>query len=168
VSGAGKTVAAIKTDGTLWTWGTNPTGQLGTFNGSNPTSSPVQVGTLTNWKLVSGQQNSFAAIKTDGTLWTWGANTSGQLGLFDIIHRSSPVQVGTLTNWKLVTPAYDNVASIKTDGTLWVWGSNSGGKFGLGDFVNRSSPVQVGTLTNWKQVACGINQLFAISSPDLP
>ena len=94
------------------------------------------------------------AIKTDGTLWVWGNNVSGRLGLGDITNRSSPVQVGTLTNWSSVS-AGSHTMAIKTDGTLWAWGSNGSGRLGLGDITDRSSPVQVGALTNWYSVDLG-------------
>ena len=145
--------ACVKTDGTLWTWGDASTGQLGLGDGFTDMSSPVQVGTLTNWKQVAGGESHTACIKTDGTLWTWGENSSGQLGLLDRTARSSPVQVGVLTNWKQVVCGTFHTACIKTDGTLWTWGENSSGQLGLQDIANRSSPVQVGSLTNWKQVS---------------
>jgi alpha-tubulin suppressor-like RCC1 family protein len=157
--GAG-TAGAIKTDGTLWTWGSNGSGQLGIGTTTN-VSSPVQVGTLTNWQSISiggtaAGGGCMAAIKTDGTLWTWGYNATGQLGLGTATNASSPVQVGSLTTWKQVTMSGNEQAlstyAIKTDGTLWAWGNNTGGGLGLGTTTNVSSPVQVGTLTNWKRV----------------
>jgi alpha-tubulin suppressor-like RCC1 family protein len=109
----------------------------------------VQIGALTNWLTIKGIAYGCIATKTDGTLWAWGYNTLGQLGLGDTTNRSSPVQVGSLTNWlNIVGGSYYTIA-IKTDGTLWAWGSNSSGSLGLGDATNRSSPVQVGALTNW-------------------
>jgi alpha-tubulin suppressor-like RCC1 family protein len=89
---------AVKTDGTLWAWGDNGYGQLGTSNTTNR-SSPVQVGALTTWANVFCGSNFTVAIKTDGTLWAWGDNISGQLGQGNTTARSSPVQVGTATNW---------------------------------------------------------------------
>ena len=108
--------AAIKTDGTLWTWGYNLDGQLGD-NSTTRKSSPVQtVSGGTNWKLVTGGQYHTASIKTDGTLWIWGRNTNGQLGVNDITHRSSPVQtVAGGTNWKLVAGVGDRTACIRDD-----------------------------------------------------
>lgn len=143
---------AIKTDGTLWTWGYNDMGQLGHGDRTHR-SSPTQVGSLTNWKTVFAQYNSnICAIKTDGALWTWGKNTSGELGLGDQTHRSSPVQVGSLTNWKVAGPGYSSTLAVKTDGTLWAWGNATGGRLGLNSSTTYSSPVQVGALTNWKTV----------------
>ncbi len=146
---------AIKTNGTLWAWGFNAQGQLG-LSDSASRSSPVQVGTLSDWSQVSGGNSHTAAIKTNGTLWTWGNNTYGQLGLGDRTNRSSPAQIGTLSNWSQVSCGYYHTVAIKTDGTLWVWGYGiTGGVLGLGDSTNRSSPVQVGALSNWSRVSAG-------------
>ena len=152
--------AAIKTDGTLWTWGQNNTGSLG-LGDTTSRSSPVQVGLLANWKSIAtgedlGTGNMFA-IKTDGTLWSTGAGSYGQLGLGGITSRSILTQVGLLTNWMMVSSTYRHVNFIKTDGTLWSCGYNAYGNLGLGDAINRSSPVQVGSLNNWKSVSTGLH-----------
>ena len=146
---------AIKNDGTLWSWGAGSFGRLGLGNETNY-SSPKQVGSLTNWLYVSASTYGFTtALKKDGTLWSWGYNDEGQLGLGNVTNYSSPKQVGSLTNWKTVSTSWDFVLAIKTDGTLWSWGTNSSGQLGLGDITKRSSPVQVGSLTNWLSVGCG-------------
>jgi alpha-tubulin suppressor-like RCC1 family protein len=152
--------AAVKYDGTLWTWGSNIAGTLGTAGVNNYYSSPIQVGSLTNWKEVwvgfdRGNSGTgwMAAVKTDGTLWTWGHNGNGQLGNGNIAYYSSPIQVGALTNWKSVYVGGVSCLAIKTDGTLWGWGNNSSGQLGNENTVNYSSPIQVGTLTNWKHVS---------------
>ncbi len=165
VIACGSHCLAIKTDGTLWAWGGNDNGRLG-LGDLTHRSSPVQVGALTDWKELSNffngaQSASSICIKTDGTLWAWGSNTNGQLGLGNLTHRSSPVQVGALTDWKQLVISSSCLA-IKTDGTLWAWGSNSSGKLGLGDLTHRSSPVQVGALTNWKQVCQISDTAYAI------
>jgi len=97
-----------------------------------------------------------------GGLWAWGQNSSGQLGLGDITHRSSPVQVGSLTNWKATSAGYYHITAIKTDGTLWTCGYNTYGQLGLGDRTHRSSPVQVGSLTTWKSVSAAVSHTLAI------
>jgi alpha-tubulin suppressor-like RCC1 family protein len=154
ISLRGNYAAAVKSDGTLWTWGNNTGGALG--SGSFLTaqrSSPVQVGALTNWAKVIGYGPRKFAVKTDGTLWSWGRNEGGELGLNDVNDRNSPVQVGTDTNWAEVYPLH----AIKTNGTLWAIGGGgfnaSLGLLGLNDVVARSSPVQVGALTNWSKMS---------------
>jgi len=94
-------------------------------------------------------------VEAQYSLWGWGGNASGEIGLGDITDRSSPVQVGTLTNWYSVSVGRFQTMAIKTDGTLWAWGSNGSGRLGLGDITDRSSPVQVGALTNWYSVDLG-------------
>ena len=138
--------ASIKTDGTLWTWGSNPQGQLGLGNSGVYYSSPKQVGSLTSWSKVTTAASSCAAIKTDGTIWSWGQGSNGQLGLGNLTYYSSPKQIGALTNWSSVSGAGSQsfYIALKTDGTIWSWGNNNNGQLGLGDRTNRSSPVQIG------------------------
>ena len=165
VSSARRSTLAIQTNGTLWSWGDNYTGSLGLgLPSSAVISSPQQVGTLTTWKQVSANENLVAAIKTDGTLWTWGANAVGQTGLNNIIPSSSPVQVGALTNWKQVSTSNTSFVALKTDGTMWTCGDNSSGQLGIGSIVSRSSPVQVGALTTWTAAAAGLQVMVAIQN----
>jgi alpha-tubulin suppressor-like RCC1 family protein len=149
--------AGIKTDGTLWMWGYNPNGQLGTGTSSDTISTPVQtIAAGTNWKMVSCGGYHTAAIKTDGTLWGWGKNLSGHLGDGTTTSRTSPVQtiVGG-TNWKMVSAGQNFTGAIKTDGTLWMWGYGFDGELGVGAQALISTPVQtVAAGTNWKQISC--------------
>ena len=151
-------ITAIKTDGSLWLWGSNGAGRLGD-NTTSSRSSPVQtICSGTNWKQVSGGYYFTSAIKTDGTLWLWGYNDQGQLGNgIDVISKSSPVQtICSGTNWKQVSCGLQHTAAIKTDGTLWLWGSNYRGALGDNTTTSKSSPVQtIAGGTNWKQVSAG-------------
>ena len=172
VSGGDDHTAAIKTDGTLWLWGWNFSGELGDTTRTHR-SSPIQTASGgTNWKQVSCGSNTTAAIKTDGTLWVWGMNTYGQLGTNDIVHRSSPVQtISGGTNWKQVScggnTSRNQIAAIKTDGTLWLWGYNAYGQLGDNTIIDKSSPVQtVSGGTNWKQVSTGGNGITAAIKTD--
>ncbi len=141
------TMSAIKTDGTLWTWGYGFYGQIGNSSTANR-SSPIQVAGTT-WSYITSFTHTLAT-KKDGTLWAWGENTVGQLGLSDVTSRSSPVQVGTDTTWKKISAGWKVSAGIKTDGTLWLWGNNSYGQLGTNNTTARSSPVQtISGGTNW-------------------
>lgn len=137
---------AVKTNGTLWAWGQNvafvASGNLG-LNDAIDRSSPVQIGTGSDWKIVKPGSSSYYAIKNNGTLWAWGYNYYGQLGDNTIINRSSPVQVGTGTDWKDVESSYYMTVATKLDGTIWTWGWNTYGQLGDNTIINRSSPVQL-------------------------
>jgi alpha-tubulin suppressor-like RCC1 family protein len=148
----------VYSGGELYAWGYNSSGQLGDGTVISR-SSPAQIGALTNWAQVAAGPangtNHNASVKTDGTLWTWGYNSSGQLGDGTTVSKSSPVQIGALTNWAQVAVGRFHTASLKTDGTLWAWGNNQVGRLGDGTVIARSSPVQIGALTNWAQVSAG-------------
>src|SRR3990167_4046815 len=117
-------------------WGaTSGDGRLGLGDAVNR-SSPVQVGTLGTWSAVSAGSSFSLALKTDGTLWSWGGNNDGRLGFGDAVYRSSPVQVGTLGTWSAVSAVYFSTA-LKTDGTLWAWGIGTNGQLGQADIINR-------------------------------
>ena len=95
-------MTAVKTDGTLWAWGDNSYGQVGQGTSGTKFSSPKQVGSLTNWTgQIAVGQITVSAVKTDGTLWTWGYGNYGSLGLGNISSYSSPKQLGALTTWLL-------------------------------------------------------------------
>ena len=154
-TGGFRVMAGIKTDGTLWTWGTNNANPGAGALGDNTTTTRVSPGTTagggTNWCSVSFSTNDTGiGIKTDGTLWTWGDNSSGQLGIGSSgtnTCRSSPGTVaGGGTTWCRAM----GFSGIKTDGTLWTWGSNTNGQLGDGTTTNRSSPVTTaGGGTTW-------------------
>ena len=149
--------AAIKTDGTLWTWGSGTDGQLGT-NDTTTRNTPVTTfAGGTNWKQVSSGFYHCAAIKTDGTLWTWGQGSYGKLGTNDTTNKSTPVTTfAGGTNWKQVSGGGNQTAAIKTDGTLWTWGRNTNGQLGTNDTTTRTTPVTTfAGGTNWKQVSSG-------------
>jgi len=163
--------AAIKTDGTLWTWGRNNYGQLGNNTNINK-SSPIQtVAGGSDWQSVAGGRRYFAAIKTNNTLWSWGNNNYGQLGDNTVVERSSPVQtISSGTNWKLVSCGDTTAGATKTDGTLWLWGSGTNGALANNDPGSSrvSSPIQtVAGGSNWKSVAgasfsAGVSSMYGI------
>lgn len=105
---------SIKTNGTLWSWGFNLYGQLGLGN-KTYYSSPKQVGALTTWSILATSNASAlhsSAIKTDGTLWTWGSNNQGQLGAGSLTDRSSPAQVGLRTSWTKIASGNSNILAL--------------------------------------------------------
>ena len=140
-------ILALKTNGTLWSWGGGEYGQTG--DGLSPSlyrSYPRQVGTDTWSKVFAGWKVSFG-IKPDGTLWAWGLNDVGQLGIGNTTNQFSPVQVGTDTDWVDVVSGGSGddqfTIATKSDGTVWAWGDNQVGQYGNGTVGN---PVYVPTL----------------------
>ena len=157
---------AIKNDGSLWSWGYGGEGATG-LNDTYDTSSPTQIGTDKNWKLIATapiEISVSAGIKNDGTLWMWGFNGYGQLGLDDNSDRSSPTQVGSENTWSKVSCNGYFTGAIKTDGTLWTWGANGYGQLGDGTNLNRSSPLQIGAETTWKSISCGYGHMAALKT----
>ena len=150
----------IKTDGTLWTWGSNQNGRGGWAPDNVSRSSPTQLGTGTDWSDMCGTYASAMALKTDGSLWAWGYNAFGQLGQNNATEYSSPRQIpGTWDN--IASGSYSNYG-VKTDGTLWGWGCGQRGELGLNSnlspaYQGRSSPVQIPG-TTWARVVSVGNQ----------
>ena len=162
--------AAIKTDGTLWTWGSGASGKLGNAVTTNVSTPVTTFAGGTNWKQVSCGSCFTAAIKTDGTLWTWGLGTNGRLGN-GLIANSILTPVTTFaggTDWKQVSSGNAHTAAIKTDGTLWTWGSGSDGRLGnRATTGNISTPVTTfAGGTDWKQVSSGAAHTAAVKSVD--
>ena len=134
----------------LFTWGDNQSGKLALNEGeqNDKKSSPCQV-PGTNWKSVTTGYGKNGidhghGIKTDGTLWGWGNNAKGQIGVNDRTQYSSPIQIPG-TTWATVTNAGEqNTLAVKTDGTIWSWGSNSySGPLGHNNRTSYSSPTQI-------------------------
>jgi alpha-tubulin suppressor-like RCC1 family protein len=158
VSGGYNYTAAIKTDGTLWTFGQGADpfngsvlrGKLGVNDADRRLIPVTTFAGGTNWKSVSAGVQHTAAIKTDGSLWIWGANNFGQLGINNATLTLTPVTTFAGGNtWKSVTCGEYHTAAIKTDGSLWTWGNITGNNSG-----GRSTPVTtfIGGNT-WKQVS---------------
>jgi len=138
-------------------WGAGALGRMGD-NTSITKSSPIQVGTLTNWTSLAIGRDGVMSAKTDGSLWGWGYNLHGQIGDSSVLNRSSPVQVGTMTNWVNtiggISLSGSRATAVKTDGTWWAWGYRGAGN-GDGSASFAMSPVQIGTDTNWRRVSAG-------------
>lgn len=156
---------AIRADGTLWAWGWNSSGQLGIGTATDGESSPIEVlGGFTDWCFTSGGRFSTSAIRTNGTLWSWGENSWGQLGDGTTIYTSSPIEIlGGFTDWCHVS-VDKHALAIRTNGTLWAWGNNECGVLGINTALTPSySPVEVaGGFTDWCKTSAGESNSAAI------
>ncbi len=161
----------LRADGVIATCGVNSNGQLGYPGAPVGGNQQALFNVLTLLPNVSnvihveaGIYQSFL-IKSDGTLWSWGFNASGQLGLGNRIDRSVPNQVGTDNKWVSVSSGSNHTLGLKSDGTLYAWGSNSGGQLGLGSSVSEVLvPVQVGVDNKWVSISAGYATSFGIKS----
>lgn len=115
------------------------------------------------WSDISVNTHS-VAIKTDGTLWSWGHNSQGQLGDGTTVNKLSPIQIGTSANWSRVAAGDEFTMAIKTDGTLWGWGLNVNGALGDGTNLNKTVPTQIGTANNWSKISAGAWYTIAIKT----
>ena len=145
----------VNGNGELWTWGLNNYGNLGHNQAHQAKiSSPVQVGSATNWVRLmgSGGGTSAGAINTDAELWVWGRNEYGQLGQNDRTSLSSPTQIPG--SWTYGSISDNSMAAVNTSGELWSWGQNEYGQIGQSNTTKYSSPVQVPGST-WVSVIGG-------------
>lgn len=154
---------AIRDDGTLWTWGfVNGIFQLGDST-SGGRSKPQQIGTATDWIDLSIGNSFGMGLRSDGSLWTWGLNSSGQLGDGTSTSRSSPTRIGTTKNWVSMDAGNSFALAVADDGTLWSWGANGSSQLGQGDTVQRNAPTRIGTASNWTYVTCGNTSAYALN-----
>ena len=171
--------AALRSDGTLWTWGDNSSGQLGdgTFLARKvPTAvlPPANAQPNTYWVHVATGYAHTLAIRSDGSLWAWGANNYGQLGDGTTVAKSLPTQVRTalsLANeprWLQITTSNNHNLGISTGGVLWAWGRNHLGQLGLGTAPSvQTQPRRVlmsGQNITWEQVSAGEAHTLALTA----
>ena len=153
--------SALKTDGSLWQWGT----QYGTLV-VDQTQDDIDTGFVvvprkapgtTSWAAIAATAYNMAAIHSDGTLWAWGsvAQTSIAAGNGDgtTVDRSSPVQISA-SSWTAIASGYEAFIAIRSDGTLWAWGYNVNGALGNSSTVQITPLTQVST-SSWRQISMG-------------
>jgi len=158
---------ARKADGSIWSWGYNGYGQLGLGpDGGTSRSTPTRVGAASDWATLSCGGGHAVARKADGSLWTWGWNFTGQLGLGDAggdTSRDVPTRVGLGTSWGVISGGGFHTLAGMSDGSLWAWGDNGYGQLGFDHSLNPSVPTRVGTGTDWIAVTCGAYHTMAIA-----
>jgi alpha-tubulin suppressor-like RCC1 family protein len=141
-------------NGSLVAWGDSYYGQIGdgTFQSGKNIPSPVT--SLSALTAVSGSGGSTLALKSNGTVWAWGANFYGEVGDGTTITRALPVKVSNLTNVTAISAGGSSMA-LKSDGTVWAWGRNSSGQLGDGTTTDRKLPTQITSLAQVKAISAG-------------
>ena len=164
VTGASSHSLACKAYGRVFSWGDNSFGQLG--DGTNfHRRKPVETKNLVTIVEISATSYAHSvALKSDGTVWTWGRNHFGQLGDGTYFDRTTPGQVPGLSSVKSIASGWGHVVALKTDGTVWTWGWNYSGQLGDGTTSNRNRPVQVPSLGNVVSIASGYRHTIALKA----
>jgi len=162
VAAGGHQTIALKREGSLWAWGSNNLGQLGIGSNIDQNKPIVVTGGVLTWKQVSVGEFHTLAVRSDGTLWSWGFNQNGQLGIGNTpngnaSHISVPTQVGTAKDWVAVAAGKAHSLATNKAGMLYAWGRNFNGQLGDGTKIDRSVPTRIGNFTNWKSITAGAN-----------
>jgi alpha-tubulin suppressor-like RCC1 family protein len=160
VSAGSTHTLALRTNGTVWAWGCGSNGRLGDGTTVNKSSPVSVVGGFTDWCQVSAGREHNIGLRQNGTAWTWGCNTFGQLGDGTVVSKLSPISViGGFTDWCQVSAGKSlnpHSLGLRANGTLWSWGHNNLGRLGDGTTINKSSPVSVvGGFTDWCRIDAG-------------
>jgi len=152
-------------NGKLYACGSNQNGELGQSAQESFITEPIQIGTDENWATISAGNGFSLAIKTDGTLWAWGKNNKGQLGIGSDVATQTPTQIGN-DKWFSVSAGHSFSLAIKADGTLWAWGENNKGQLGNGtdNTVANPNPIQIGTDDNWWRISAGYRHSLALKA----
>ena len=172
---------ALRSDGTLWSWGDNAQGQLGSGtttarSSAGPVAAPAAAPAGSTWTAVAVGYAHALALRSDGSLWAWGDNIYGQLGDNSATSRPLPTRVNAPaaapagTTWTAIAAGYYFSLALRSDGTLWAWGLNFYGQLGnASNTISRLpvaviTPGTVGAGTTWTQVAAGVDHAAALRS----
>lgn len=158
----------IKTDGTLWAWGSNEDAELGVGPAFKFSARPLQIGTDNTWKSVYGGRGAVFCIKEDGSLWTAGNNEKGMSGVGDGVTKHTELtRIGTDNDWASVSTSITwcyTVLALKTDGSLWAWGNGDDFQLGNGKAESSAVPIRVGEDNDWKSVSVGASHVLALKN----
>jgi len=145
------------------TFEVTPIATLGALTGDIVTSSAIIFGENSDsWAKISTSSQHTLALKKDGTLWAWGANSFAQLGDNTELFKSSPIQIGTDEDWGEIGAGDKHSLAIKSDGSLWAWGSNLFSALGDASILKKLIPFQIGGDLDWSRVFAGYDYSMAI------
>lgn len=170
ISAGANHALALKSDGSVYAWGDNFSGQIGQNTSSDQYETATQVkdtagtGTLANIIAIDAADNTSYAVAADGTLYAWGGNTNLQLGLGDNTNRLLPT-VSSLTGVAKVKGGYQTGMALKTNGDVYAWGENANGQLGTGGSPTESStPIQVTAVNSIVAIESDSGASFVLTS----
>jgi alpha-tubulin suppressor-like RCC1 family protein len=153
---------ALRNDGTVWAWGYNGFGQLGTVNPAGFSNIPLEVNGIAGITAIAGGAYHSLALKGNGEVWAWGYNGSGELGNGTNTNSPAPVAVTGLTGVVAIACGNSFSVALRNDGTVWAWGGNLEGELGNGGNTASFVPVQVTGLTSVTAIGCGVYHALAV------
>ena len=151
-------------NGTVWALGGNDYGQLGNGTFLREVLEPKRVNGLDSVIAVSAGSNHSVALKSDGTVWTWGFNRTGQLGNGTTEFSPTPNKVSGLSDVKAIATGGAHVVALKKDGTVWAWGGNQSGQLGNGTNFDCKRPAQIPGLSNVIAIVAGAYNTSALKA----
>ena len=156
-----KHALAVKSDGTVYGWGLNEAGQVGTGK-LGTVIPPTKIKQVSGVASATAGHNHSLALKSNGTVLAWGLNSSGQIGDGTTVNRTAPVSVTSLSGVVALAGGANHSLALKSDGTVWAWGGNEFGQIGDGTNASRSTPVQVTGAFDVIAIAAGASHSLAV------
>ena len=154
---------AVTTSGSVYSWGDNYFGQLGTGNTAS-LASPAAIAGLSGFTQVAAGDEHSLALRNDGTVWAWGSNQFGQLGNGTQVENATPAQVSGLPKIVQIVAGARHSAAVAADGSVWAWGSNEFGQLGSNAMALSSSPIAVAGLNGVVALASGRQFFLALKT----
>jgi alpha-tubulin suppressor-like RCC1 family protein len=157
---------ALKVDGSVWTWGANHLGQLGNGRVATPSATPGAVpGLSAVVAIAAGGYGHSVVLKTDGSVWAWGADTFGQLGDGDTnLNHTTSSAVPGLNGVAALAAGYWHTVALKSDGSVWTWGGNNRWQLGYSGITAQSTPTAVPGLSGVIAIAAGAWHTVALKA----
>jgi alpha-tubulin suppressor-like RCC1 family protein len=152
VAGGDEHSLALASDGSVWAWGVNANGELGTgratTTGCMCSDVPVRSAVPSGIVAISGGGRHSLALRSDGTVWAWGENSFGQLGDGTMTERDAPVEVPGLGNVTAISAGFEHSLALTSDGVVYAWGRNTFGQLGDGTTQQSEVPIAVSNLSD--------------------
>ena len=164
---------ALKNDGTVWAWGFNFEGQLGGATANIMQTSPLQISGLANVTAIAAGNHHTLALRSDGSVWSWGKNDQGQIGDGSTTNRTSPAPIPGLASVTDISAGQAFSMALSATGTLYTWGQNDYGQLGNGNFQTSVLPTPVrhadGSAFNLATVGTSdLESVFRLAEAALP